>query len=464
MSAFRNGGGVDGNSSEKSYPSRVMIKFLLGNGITGSLIGTGGAAIKSLMEITGAKVYVSSGTDHYPGSTDRIILITGHASQVSTVQSLVWHLLANNVKAAEIGERSETWNPNMAIKECNEGVNDDVIVLSRMTIPASAAGMILGRNGSTIRTIAEESGAKISMASKDDGNALVTQERVLTITGSKMNCVKCTSMVVAKLAEDLSVAQFAYRGTSYAGVPTGPSSLSPMGGSYGGRMSNGLGEDEGYSRGGARRSGGGSPQYAHPALQQQLGSPYLSSLPGNMYMGQGGVVNGSNGVGGRDSPLLDACTTISLAVPETLVGNILGRNGTAVREICSLSGAKVLVSPRGEYIEGTTNRLVTIEGSPECAQTAHHFIVQRLQQGMQQSALHGHTRVSTRSVGRGRASQFEDEGEGRRRSGGRRQSESDRVGEEDEEEEEYEEEEGLSKRALAGNVDGSVEGGTATDK
>lgn len=35
---------------------------------------------------------------------------------------------------------------------------------------------------------------------------------------------------------------------------------------------------------------------------------------------------------------------------------------------------------RGEFIEGTTNRLVTIAGAPDCAQTAHHLITQKLHQ------------------------------------------------------------------------------------
>lgn len=52
--------------------------------------------------------------------------------------------------------------------------------------------------------------------------------------------------------------------------------------------------------------------------------------------------------------------------------------GSTMREIISLSGAKVVVSPRGEYVEGTTNRLLTITGTPTCAQTAHLFITQRL--------------------------------------------------------------------------------------
>jgi hypothetical protein len=50
-----------------------------------------------------------------------------------------------------------------------------------------------------------------------------------------------------------------------------------------------------------------------------------------------------------------------------------------MREIISLSGAKVNVSGRNEFVEGTTNRLVTITGSPACAQAAHLFITQRLE-------------------------------------------------------------------------------------
>ena len=72
---------------------------------------------------------------------------------------------------------------------------------------------MLGRAGSTIKKIAEESGAKISMTSKDE--SIFTQERILSISGSKACCVKCLSMVIGKLAEDGDLAQFQNRGTTY---------------------------------------------------------------------------------------------------------------------------------------------------------------------------------------------------------------------------------------------------------
>jgi len=54
------------------------IKFLLSNSHAGTLIGTGGKAIKELMEVTGAAVHVSAHQQLFPGTDSRVIYITGH--------------------------------------------------------------------------------------------------------------------------------------------------------------------------------------------------------------------------------------------------------------------------------------------------------------------------------------------------------------------------------------------------
>ena len=61
---------------------------------------------------------------------------------------------------------------------------------------------------------------------------------------------------------------------------------------------------------------------------------------------------------------------------------MLGPHGATLNEIIQLSGAKVVTSKRGEFIDGTSNRLVTITGSPPCAQTAHTLIIHKLRQAM----------------------------------------------------------------------------------
>jgi hypothetical protein len=51
------------------------------------------------------------------------------------------------------------------------------------------------------------------MNSKED--ALFTQERIITVSGSVAECRSCVSMIVDKLSEDLEAAQYVNRGLSY---------------------------------------------------------------------------------------------------------------------------------------------------------------------------------------------------------------------------------------------------------
>mmetsp|Transcript_22663 Transcript_22663/g.21894 ORF Transcript_22663/g.21894 Transcript_22663/m.21894 type:complete len:355 (+) Transcript_22663:181-1245(+) len=321
---------MSSNGRDEIGSNRVAVKFLLSNGLTGSLIGSGGSAIKELMELSGAKVHVSGAEEVYPGTNERVILVSGSESSVCRAQSLIWQLLSQNSKAVEAGERSETWSPRKALEDFEDEERDDSPVSAKVAIPAAAGGLVLGRGGATIRSMAEESGAKISMTAKEE--SIFTHERILSISGGKSGCAKCLGMVVCKLAEESELAQFVNRGTKFNN------------GGYG---------DRGQGRGGRGQGRGGRGNGRNDNMYDN-GSNILDSVSGS--------------------------TTISLAVPEALVGNILGKNGTVIREINSISGAKVTVSPRGEYIEGTTNRLVTITGPPENAQTAHHFVSQKLQQ------------------------------------------------------------------------------------
>ena len=48
------------------------------------------------------------------------------------------------------------------------------------------------------------------MSSKEE--ALFTQERVLTISGDTGRCIKCSHLVLAKLAEQDEIIQYATRG------------------------------------------------------------------------------------------------------------------------------------------------------------------------------------------------------------------------------------------------------------
>lgn len=253
------------------------------------------------------------------------------------------------------------------------GSNDEVEVSAKLTIPAAAGGLMLGRGGANIRSLGEESGAKVQMNGKDE--ALLTQERVVTISGGAGACIKCTDLIIQRLSEAPETVGYVNRGTSYGinaafGMPMG------YGTPYGvfnpgmGMGPAGGGMKRGYPNGNSNIGGNnGAPRpnnfrHGNQQMQQQQMQQQQMQMQGGAEMNGGAPA---------------AETTITLSVPDELVGNILGKQGVTMREIISLSGAKVTVSPRGEFVEGTTNRVVTICGSPVCAQTAHMFITQRLQ-------------------------------------------------------------------------------------
>ncbi|XP_076815797.1 RNA-binding protein Nova-1-like isoform X1 [Clavelina lepadiformis] len=70
--------------------------------------------------------------------------------------------------------------------------------------------------------------------------------------------------------------------------------------------------------------------------------------------------------------------TIDLSIPENLIGAILGKAGRTLVEYQDISGAKIQISKKGEYVVGTRNRRVTITGKPPSTQTAQFLITQRV--------------------------------------------------------------------------------------
>lgn len=98
----------------------------------------------------------------------------------------------------------------------------------------------------------------------------------------------------------------------------------------------------------------------------------------------------SNGYLNASSPLMassllatekladGAKDVVEIAVPENLVGAILGKGGKTLVEYQELTGARIQISKKGEFIPGTRNRKVTITGSPAATQAAQYLISQRI--------------------------------------------------------------------------------------
>ncbi|CAB1352319.1 unnamed protein product [Coregonus sp. 'balchen'] len=268
----------------------------------------------------------------------------------------------------------------------------------------------------------EQSGAWVQLSQKPEG--IQPQERVVTISGEPEQNCKAVEIIVQKIQEDPQsssclnisysnisgpVANSNPTGSPYANsaevLPNaaaaaatassllGQASLAGMGG-FPGTMSSFSGNDllaitsalntlasYGYNTNTlglglnpAAASGG------HPAVG--LGGFSLGSLAA--------ATGASNGYLNASSPLMassllateklgdGAKDVVEIAVPENLVGAILGKGGKTLVEYQELTGARIQISKKGEFIPGTRNRKVTITGSPAATQAAQYLISQRI--------------------------------------------------------------------------------------
>lgn len=375
------------DGEEKPKPE-ASLKFLLPNVQCGVLIGNGGSLRRELVEITGADVHVSNVSGHYPGTNLRCVYITGSGNAVNLAQALIWEMIGQHTHAINSGERSLAWHPSLA--KSNPGEHDEVRVEGKITIPAPAAGLIVGKGGATIRAIAEESSTEVSIDNRED--AEVTNERVISMRGTAAGCMNCTYMILSKIAADDTEYYYLVNGTTYRGTVPG------------GRGGRSRGDDraERNTRGSSRRAArdnfesddtNGSPRARHVEVVRHGSGNDESSDSG----GRANTRGGRRGGGGKSSasiPAVDlsfaaagvpaevlrAHTTLELGVPDHLVGAIVGVQGAKLAAIEDMSGAKISISKRGEFVKDTNNRIVTIVGTPVCAQTAHTLIIHKLRQ------------------------------------------------------------------------------------
>jgi len=365
-----------GGPIDDSVPELILaIKILITNSQAGALIGAQGNAVKELIQITSARISVSEHS--YPGTPGlRTVFITGSEEAVGLATSMIFELIGQEEMArARLDRDAWTWSPKSSSASAGRTSNIDVSII--VAIPSTAAGVLLGKGGSTKRAIEEESGIALAFSPKNDPNHDITQERTVHLTGKTGNCINAVYLILDKFMNNLEAAQFVVKGTTFGqGVKT-------MGGIY----------PVGYTSSSSRIpgiTGSSSPAFVQSHQQSSshahvfhnsLGPSTVSSgSPVRKAVGSG-ISSGMAmaGVGGRGTEAmvreLSASTVVELAVHDAHVGSILGPGGSKLREISGLSGARIVVSSRKDMSEDTRERRVTIEGPPTCVAAARDLVL-----------------------------------------------------------------------------------------
>lgn len=59
------------------------MQMLVSNKVAGTVIGRGGATISTIQNASGSRVRVSNNGEFFPGTQDRVVLVTGETGAVS---------------------------------------------------------------------------------------------------------------------------------------------------------------------------------------------------------------------------------------------------------------------------------------------------------------------------------------------------------------------------------------------
>ncbi|KAG9282162.1 RNA-binding protein Nova-1 isoform X1 [Astyanax mexicanus] len=329
-------------------PDRVkQAKLIVPNSTAGLIIGKGGATVKSVMEQSGAWVQLSQKPEGI-NLQERVVTVSGEPEQNRKAVEIIVQKIQEDPQSSSCLNISYS---NVTGPVANSNPTGSPYANSTEVLPnaaAATASTLLGQAG-----LAGMGGfpAAMSSFSGNDLLAITSALNTLASYGYNTNTLglglnpAAASGVLAAVAASANpaaaaaanlLASYASEASGGAGHPAVPS----------------LG---GFSLGSLAAATGASNGYLNPS------SPLVaSSLLGTEKLGEGGK------------------EVVEIAVPENLVGAILGKGGKTLVEYQELTGARIQISKKGEFIPGTRNRKVTITGSPAATQAAQYLISQRI--------------------------------------------------------------------------------------
>ncbi len=192
-----------GSSSIASIlgPVEMLTRILIPNSKIGAVIGKGGSIIKKIRESSGAKITICGSCAGAPGSGgganaaddsgDRMVTIVGLYLTVLAAFSAI--VRQTEPVFGKRGTDEPTWGG---------GGHNSGSTCVRLLVPNNKAGGLIGRGGSTIRVIRDQSCARIEISTQGlavAGGGLL--DRIVTITGTYSAYIRAFKMICLQLAD-----------------------------------------------------------------------------------------------------------------------------------------------------------------------------------------------------------------------------------------------------------------------
>ncbi|XP_043549122.1 poly(rC)-binding protein 3 isoform X1 [Chiloscyllium punctatum] len=366
---------MDPKVTEGGLNVTLTIRLLMHGKEVGSIIGKKGETVKKMREESGARINISEGN-----CPERIVTITGPTDAIFKAFAMIAFKFEEDIDNS-MSNSTATSKPPVTL---------------RLVVPASQCGSLIGKGGSKIKEIRESTGAQVQVAGDMLPNST---ERAVTISGMPdaiIQCVKqiCVVMLEVEYKSPPKGATIPYRPKPasapviFAGgqVRADPLSASAANlslllqhqplpaytiqGQYAIPHPDDACLLSAEYKATLASTMWRSPQLTHPSSQLKEPAWRPESLRGKIELKN---CNEESGTWGLDAN--PPASTHELTIPNDLIGCIIGRQGSKINEIRQMSGAQIKIA---NAAEGSTERQITITGSPANISLAQYLINARL--------------------------------------------------------------------------------------
>ncbi|XP_056279065.1 poly(rC)-binding protein 2 isoform X1 [Pseudoliparis swirei] len=314
---------MDSSLVEGGLNVTLTIRLLMHGKEVGSIIGKKGESVKKMREESGARINISEGN-----CPERIITLAGPTTSIFKAFSMIIEKLEEDISTSMTNSTATSKPP----------------VTMRLVVPASQCGSLIGKGGCKIKEIRESAGAQVQVAGDMLPNST---ERAITVAGTPQSIIECVKQICVVMLESPP------KGVTipYRPKPSGSPVIFAGGQAYAVQGQHAMPQ--------ADVSEGPSLTKLHQLAMQQSPFPIAHSNQGFQAGMDTSAQTGSH----------------ELTIPNDLIGCIIGRQGTKINEIRSMSGAQIKIA---NPVEGSTDRQVTITGTHASISLAEYLINARL--------------------------------------------------------------------------------------
>ncbi|KAJ8619858.1 hypothetical protein MRB53_028387 [Persea americana] len=294
--------------------AEFSMKMLCSAEKTGGVIGKGGANVRQLQQETGASILVDS---IVPDSDERVITVSAKEAPWDPRSPTIQAILQLQGKACEI--------------------SDNGIVITRLLVPSSKIGCILGEGGRVITEMRRRTQADIRVYSKSDRpNCASPDEELVQISGN-MNVAKGALMEISSRLRDRILRPAnaaAHPGPigHFQGFPT-PANFSVRGPRPSGMIGSGSSVSYDHLKAGGEAQG-------YPVRSTPMGYSNLNS-------------------------------SVGLKIPNSAISSVFGMGGSNISNSHQISGARVKLQ---DPLSGAPECVVEIHGSSEQTNAAQSLL------------------------------------------------------------------------------------------